>query len=291
MNPLQLIGWLYEHLLFEPILNLLVVFYNLLHFLSVPWALGFAIILLTVVIRLALWPLTTTQLRSSQKMAALKPHLDRIKAEHGHDKVRHQQEVTKLYKEHGVNPLAGCLPLLLQIPVFIALYRVLFNIVQVNGDFLTNINQKLYFPFFYLKNIPDTSFLGFNLSSKPNQWHEIGFLILLIPIVTGLLQFVQSKMLTPTASKTEIAKESPPAGPAPAGGGVGKEKEGLEDAMSSMQSQMSLIMPLMIAFFSYGFPVGLSLYWNTFTVIGIIQQYIISGPGALGKYLPSKWRK
>jgi len=282
MNPFQLISWLYEHLLFEPILNLLVVFYNSLHFLSIPGALGFAIILLTVLIRLALWPLTTTQLRSSQKMAALKPHLDRIKAEHGHDKVRHQQEISKLYKEHGVNPLAGCLPLLLQIPVFIALYRVLFSIVQINGDFLANINQKLYFPSFYLKDIPDISFLGFSLSSKPNQWHQVGFLILLIPVVTGLLQFVQSKMLTPAIKKTEIAPKNPP---------TGKEKEGLEDAMTSMQSQMALIMPLMIAFFSYGFPVGLSLYWNTFTVIGIIQQYKISGAGSLNKYLPQKWRK
>lgn len=273
---------IFEVFLTTPILNLLVAFYKLFAILSIPGALGFAIILMTVVIRLALWPLTSTQLRSSQKMAALKPHLDRIKAEHGHDKVRHQQEVTKLYKEHGVNPLAGCLPLLLQIPVFIALYRVLFNIVQVKGDFLANINQKLYFPYLYLDKIPSTFFLGFNLSSKPNQWYEIGFLILLIPIVTGVLQFLQSKMLTPAVQKTEIVKKSPQ---------EGKEKEGLEDAMTSVQSQMSLIMPLMIAFFSYGFPVGLSLYWNTFTVIGIIQQYVVSGPGSLAKYLPEKWRK
>jgi YidC/Oxa1 family membrane protein insertase len=273
---------IFEVFLTTPILNLLIAFYKLFATLSIPGALGFAIILMTVVIRLALWPLTSTQLRSSQKMAALKPHLDRIKAEHGHDKVRHQQEVTKLYKEHGVNPLAGCLPLLLQIPVFIALYNVLLKVVQVNGDFLVNINQRLYFPFLYLDKLPNTSFLGFNLSSKPNQWHEIGFVILLIPIVTGLLQFIQSKMLTPSVAKTEIVKKNSP---------TGKEKEGLEDAMTSMQSQMSLIMPLMIAFFSYGFPVGLSLYWNTFTVIGIIQQYVISGPGALAKYLPAKLQK
>jgi len=61
--------------------------------------------------------------------------------------------------------------------------------------------------------------------------------------------------------------------------------------MAQMQSQMILIMPAMIAFFSYGFPIGLSLYWNTFTIIGIIQQYIISGAGGLNKYLPEKWRK
>ena len=61
--------------------------------------------------------------------------------------------------------------------------------------------------------------------------------------------------------------------------------------MASMQSQMTLIMPLMIAFFSYGFQVGLSLYWNTVTVIGIIQQYKIQGAGALNQFLPKKWQK
>src|SRR3989344_5599467 len=115
---------LFDLILINPFLNVLVFFYQILNSVSIPGALGFAIILLTIIIRMALWPLTSVQLKSSQKMAALKPHLDRIKADHGHDKVLHQQEVSKLYKEHGVNPMAGCLPLLLQMPVFIALYQV-----------------------------------------------------------------------------------------------------------------------------------------------------------------------
>ena len=87
-------------------------------------------------------------------------------------------------------------------------------------------------------------------------------------------------MLTPEQAKTKaiVKKDS-------------KKKEGMEDTMASMQSQMTLIMPLMIAFFAYGFPVGLSLYWNTFTIIGIIQQYKISGAGAMNKFLPEKWQK
>ena len=270
MNP-------FEVFLTTPILNLLIAFYKLLEVLPFPWPLGFAIILLTVVIRLILWPLTSAQLRSSQKMAALKPHLDRLKEEHGHDKIRHQQEITKLYKEHQVNPLAGCLPLILQIPVFIALYNVLLKIVDFNKtDFLASINDKLYFPVLHLEKIPGTSFIGFNLSAKPSEWQQIGFLILLVPPITGALQFIQSKMMAPAAT-SKPAKTN--------------EKQGLEDSMAQMQSQMILIMPLMIAFFSYGFPVGLSLYWNTFTIIGIIQQYKISGPGGLNKYLPKQWQK
>ena len=279
MNP-------FEVFLTTPILNLLVAFYKLLEVISIPGALGFAIILLTVVIRMALWPLTSVQLKSTQKMASLKPHIDRIKADHGHDKIRHQQEVTKLYKEHGVNPLSGCLPLLLQIPVFIALYNVLLKIVDFNkADFLVSINDKLYSSVLYLEKIPGTSFIGFNLSAKPSEWQQIGFLILLVPPITGALQFIQSKMMAPasTAKRDEPSATSKPA--------KTNGKQGLEDSMAQMQSQMGFIMPAMIAFFSYGFPIGLSLYWNTFTIIGIIQQYIIGGPGALAKYIPKKWQK
>ena len=257
---------LFDLILINPFLNVLVFFYLIFHSLAIPGALSFAIILLTIVIRMALWPLTSVQLRSSQKMAALKPHLDRIKADHGHDKVLHQQEVSKLYKEHGVNPMAGCLPLLLQMPVFIALYQVLLKIVEFDkADFLSSINSRLL-PILQLDKAPQTSFLGFSLADKPNQWQQIGFLILLVPLITGALQFIQSKMMAPasTVKRGEPAATSKPA--------KTNEKQGLEDSMAQMQSQMILIMPVMIAFFSYGFPVGLSLYWNTFTIIGIIEK-------------------
>src|SRR3989344_542936 len=276
MNP-------FDTFLIHPILNALVIFYTIFLSIGLPGALGLSIILLTIVIRMALWPLTSAQLKSTQKMSALRPHMDRIKKEHGHDKVRHQQEISKLYKEHGVNPLAGCLPLLLQIPVFIALYQVLLRIVDLdNGDFVTRINSQLYFSAFNLTELPSTNFLGLSLAAKPSEWSTAGFLILLIPVLTGVLQFVQSKMLSPqtTSTKAVVKKE-----------GSGEKKESMEDTMASMQSQMTLIMPAMIAFFSYGFPVGLSLYWNTFTVIGIIQQYKITGAGSLNKYLPKKWQK
>lgn len=283
MNPFELI-------LTQPILNVLIIFYQLFLAVHLPWALGFSIIALTVAIRMVLWPLTTAQLKSTQKMAALKPHLDRIKVEHGHDKVRHQQEVSKLYKEHNVNPLAGCLPVVLQLPVFFALYNVLQKIVELNNnDAINAINQKVYpfLSFFHINNIPDTHFLGFDLATKPNQWAKLGglgFLILLIPVLTAVFQFIQSKMITPAPTVAPAKKQKPAKDKE-------KQKEGLEDTMAQMQGQMTFLMPAMIAFFSYNFPVGLALYWNTFTIIGIIQQYKIAGAGALNKYLPAKWQK
>ncbi|MCR4324697.1 MAG: YidC/Oxa1 family membrane protein insertase [Candidatus Curtissbacteria bacterium] len=274
MNPFELF-------LTNPILNILIAIYKVLEGAGIPGALGFAIILLSIIIRMIMWPLTTAQLRSTQKMAALKPHLSRIKEQHGHDKARHQQEVSKLYKEHGVNPLAGCLPLLLQIPVFLALYNVLQHVVQFSSaDFLTNINSKLYFPSLHLDKIPETSFLGLNLGIRPNEWQQVGVLILLVPVVTGLLQLVQSLMMAPPKVQTSGKKESKK-----------EQKQGFEDSMAQMQTQMVFIMPLLIAFFSYGFPFGLSLYWNTFTIIGAIQQYVITGAGQLNKYLPKGLQK
>src|SRR3989344_7031960 len=268
MNP-------FDTFLINPILNLLLIFLKIFQTAGIPQALGLSIILLTAVVRLAIWPLTATQLRSSQKMAALKPHIDRIKDEHGHDKTRHQQELSKLYKEHGVNPLAGCLPLLLQIPIFIALYNVLLKMVEFDkADFLQSINSHLYSPALYLDKTPATAFLGFNLASKPSDWQSAGFALLLIPVITGVLQLVQSKMMVAANNKP---KE--------------KGKDGMQDTMSQVQSQMTYLMPVMIAFFAYGFPVGLSLYWNTFTILGIIQQYVVAGAGAMNKFLPEKWQK
>lgn len=274
MNP-------FDVLLITPITNLMLIFYKLMTILHLPGALGLSIIILTAAIRMILWPLTTSQLKSSQKMSALKPHLDRLKIDHGNDKVRHQQEISKLYKEHGVNPAAGCLPLILQIPVFISLYQVLIKVVSLQPDTLASINDRLYFPFINLTHVPDSSFLAFKLTDKPNQWHTVGFLILLVPIATGLFQYIQSRMMTPqTAPNKAIQK-------------IAKDKKGdsMEDTMAQMQSQMIFIMPAMIAFFSYGFPLGLSLYWNTFTLIGIIQQYVVAGAGPFNKYLPKKWQK
>ncbi len=268
MNPFNLLT--------TPILNVLIAAYKVLQIIHIPFALGFAIIILSALIRLAFWRLIAVQLKSSQKMAALKPHLDRIKAEHGHDKVKHQQEVSKLYKEHGVNPMAGCLPLLVQLPVFIALSSVLSKITQFNNsDFLNNLNQQLI-PILHLGKIPDPSFLGASLAARPSEWQHIGILILLVPPLTGLLQFIQSQMIAPQLSPQKTS---------------GKKEGSVEDSIAQATSQMTYIAPLMFAFFSFNFSLGLSLYWNTFTLVSIAQQYIMSGPGGMNKYLPRGWRK
>ncbi len=256
---------LWNQLLVWPILNLLVVFYKLFEWLHIPGPLGWAIILLTIVIRLLLYPLMQAQLKSAKKMADLKPHLDALSAKHKDDKTKLQQAQLELYKQHGVNPAAGCLPLLIQFPVLIALYNVFYQVLG-NGNLqkmVTEINSILYVPAFKLSQL-DLTFFGINLGVKPGEWQKYGLWLLAIPVITGLLQWYQTKLMMPAAA----------ANPAPALAKAGEKKP--EDTAAEMQKQMALITPIMFGFFALQFPLGLSLYWNVFSLFGIMQQLAIN---------------
>ncbi|MDO8498799.1 MAG: YidC/Oxa1 family membrane protein insertase [bacterium] len=266
---MQIIGDLFNTLFFGPIVNLLVVVFQGLSFIHIPGALGFSIILLTVLIRLLVWPLMGGQLKSAKKMADLKPHLDALKSKHKNDKQALAAAQMALYKEHGVNPAGGCLPTLIQFPVLIALYQTIFAFFE-GAHGLEKVNQSLYSSSLHLDKVPDLTFFGLNLADKPT----LG-LLLIIPIFTAALTFVQSKMMQPKPIREypgDTSKEK-------------KEKEDLQDSMSAVQSQMVYMMPVMIGFFAFQFPVGLSLYWNTMTVVGIIQQYLISGWGGMDRWV------
>lgn len=249
-----------------PLINVLVAIYKVLILAHIPYALGFSIIILTTLIRFALYPFTKSQIKVSKKMQELSPHLSRLKEKHKNDSKRLQQETMQLYKEHGVNPAAGCLPVLIQIPIIWGLYSVLQQIVQLKKDaIVAQINTIVYADFLKLQNGWDPYFFGVKLGSNPSELlSTVGPLILLIPILTGLFQFVQSKMLF---NKPKQIDNQP------------KKEQG--DFASAFQTQSMYIFPLMIGFFSYTFPIGISLYWNTFTLFGIIQQYQIQGWGGL----------
>src|SRR3990167_5740558 len=183
---------LWNQLLIWPIVNLLVAFYKLFEWLHIPGPLGWAIILLTIAIRLLLYPLMQKQMASAKKMANLKPHMDAIHAKHKEDKAALQQAQLALYKEHGVNPAAGCLPLLIQMPVLIALYNVFYQVLN-NGNLqkvVEHINQVVSSPALRLTTI-DLTFFGINLGLKPAQWQTHGWWLLSIPVITGLFQWYQ----------------------------------------------------------------------------------------------------
>lgn len=266
------IGQIFNTVILGPILNLLVLIYQGLTFLHIPGALGFSILVLTVLIRVLVWPFMAQQIHATKKMADLKPHLDNLKIKHKDDKQALASAQMALYKEHGVNPAGGCLPALIQIPVFIGLYQSIIHILPSGGSTNVNfINSLLYFPQFKLPQALDPNFFGVNLGIKPASFSQFGIFLLLIPVVTAVLTFIQSKMALPTAVK-KYPSDSPK---------EKKEKEGVEDSMGQVQSQMVYMMPVMIGYFSFTFPIGLAIYWNTYTILGIIQQHRISGWGGM----------
>lgn len=224
--------------LLQPIFNLLVFLYNIIPGADV----GFAIIALTILIKVALWPLMSSSLKSQKAMQELQPKLDALKAEHGTDKEALSKAMMKLYQDEKVNPLASCLPILIQLPVLIALYQVLFH-----GFDATALNQLYTF----IKNPGDinTIFLGLIDLEKNNLW---------LAVLAGVLQFFQTRMLMqrqpPKAvAKTEGAKD--------------------ESMLASMNKSMMYMMPIMTVLIGMKLPGGLTLYWVTVTVFSIVQQW------------------
>ncbi|MBU2632258.1 YidC/Oxa1 family membrane protein insertase [Patescibacteria group bacterium] len=250
-----------------PIVNVLVAIYKGLSLVGVPYALGFSIIFITIFIKFILYPLVSSQVRATKKMQELAPHLKKNKEKYKKDAKRLQQETMKLYKEHGVNPVAGCLPVIIQIPLIWGLYSVFLLILNLKpSGVVSEINKIVYFDYLKLSKPWNTDFFGVPLGGNPaGLINEIGFLIILVPFATGFFQFILSKMMMVKPKRDD-----------------GKKKD---DFASMFQAQALYIFPIMIGFFSFTFPIGLSLYWNTFTIFGIIQQYKIAGLGGLKEYI------
>ncbi len=269
---------LFHEALVRPIITVLVVIYHALFALHAPSPLGFSIIILTIFIRFVTYPLITSQLKTSKKMQELTPHLSRLKEKHKDDATLLQQETMKLYKEHGVNPVAGCLPSLLQLPIIWALYTVLQQIVGLAPEsIVAKINQEVYFPALNLTTPWDQHFFGLPLGQNPSHLLSAMPFIIAVPFLTGVFQFIQSKMMM-SKQKEVVVKEK-------------KEEKPSDDFASAFQTQSLYIFPVMIGFFSYNFPIGLSLYWNTFTIFGILQQYHVAGLGGLEVWKEKIWTK
>lgn len=264
---------IFDNVIVYPIINILLLIYQALSAINLPYALGFSIIVLTIIIRLILYPLTGAQIKASKKMQDLNPHLKNLKDKHKNDAKTLQAETMRLYKEHGVNPLAGCLPVLVQLPVIWGLYSVLNKIINLGANTVVEVNKIAYYDFLKISKVWDTNFFGIPLGQNPPHLiSTIGPLILLVPLLTAVFQFIQSKMMmTAPVKDNKVVKKDD-----------GKKKE--EDFATAFQTQSLYIFPIMIGFFSYTFPIGLSLYWNTFTIFGIIQQYLIAGLGGLKEW-------
>ena len=209
------------------------------------WGAGLAIIVFTVLIRLVLLPLSLKGTRSMKAMQAMQPKVAALKKKYGDDKQKVQAETMKLYREEGVNPLGGCLPLLLQMPFFFAFYHALINLGNQENEMFNPVFQE---GFLWVENLSEPDVLSTELTGLgfPLPW--------LLPLLAGGTQWVQQRMMT-----------------TPSG-----------DPQQRLQQQMMMFMPLMIIVIGVNFGAGLALYWVAQNIFGIVQQYFVAGGGALG---------
>src|SRR4030043_82295 len=221
----------------NPVLNVLIA---LSHILG--GSFGLAIIALTIIVRLITWPLTKRQLNSTKALQEMQPKIQELQKKYGKNQQKLQQEMMKLYKEAGVNPL-GCLwPMLVQFPIWIALYQAIMRALATTPENLLDLAQRLYSWGIVNQAIPLSSyFLGLDLASPGN---------IILAIVVGGTMWVQQKMTQ-----------------APA----------LDPRQASTSRMMLLMMPIMFGFMSLSFPAGLGLYWAVSSIIGIIAQYFVTG--------------
>lgn len=230
-----------------------------------------AIIALTLLIRVVLIPLTVPSMKAQKKIMELAPEIEKLKQKHKEDKQKFAQAQIDLYRQHGANPAAGCLPQIVQLFVLIALYQAFSQVLPTNGIASIEKLNEIIYPFLRLSaetNL-NLSFLGAINLSRPDTFQISGLPPLpgILLIMAAMTQFLSSKMMMPQA---KVAQQE-----------AAKTKEQVDDFASSMQSQMLYLFPLMTILIGFTFPSGLVLYWFIFSLFTMIQQYLITGWGGL----------
>lgn len=268
-------GEFFNTVFVHPLLNVLVVFYKLYESIQAPGKLGLAIITFTVFIRLIMYPLFKKQMETTKRLNELKPHLDKLNDKHKNDKQKLQQEQLRLYQEAGINPASGCLLAIVQIPVFIGLYNALnFFVANGKNSAISKINDLLYNDALKVQTI-DVNFLMYNLTQTPSQGANPYYYA--IPVITGILQYFQAVTTMPPAPPKKIEEKLEKLEDGKKGKKNAKEEkksDTSDEFQKAMQTQMKYMFPVMIGFFSFNFPVALSLYWNVFSLFSIIQYYL-----------------
>jgi len=241
----------------NPIFNVLAVLYQ--------WTsdLGISIILFTTILRLILIPLTLPQIKMGQKQRDLQPELNKIKEKFKYDKKKQAEMQMELFKQHGINPGAGCLTTILTLVLMIAIYRAV-SMFTINPD-INLLNTHIYLDQFKFVagEVINTNFLYLNLA-KPDPY-------LIVTLLAVGLQFLATKMLMPYSEIEEKAAKQTP------------DKK--DDFMASFQKQNLYMMPIMFFVFGLTLPSGVMLYIMTTTLFQIIQTYLSSGWGGLKPWI------
>jgi YidC/Oxa1 family membrane protein insertase len=241
-------GALWNNLFYEPIYNFLIFIVNNVTFGDV----GFAVILVTLVVKFILSPLTLKSVKSQVLMKKMEPEINQIKKDFP-NKEEQAKKTMELYKKYKTNPMSGCLVVLLQMPVIFALYYVFYRGLS--------INQEIIYPFIKIPEILNTNFLGIlDLSQKS----------LVLGVLTGITQFIQGYLSNKKKKEpdVEIIKGVPQLN-------INQPASFQEQMSKSMQMNVRYFLPIMIGFIAWKISAAVALYWIISNIFSIVQESII----------------
>jgi YidC/Oxa1 family membrane protein insertase len=244
---------LWNLLIMQPMLNLLVLLYSVLFDNFV-----LAIIGLTIIVRLLTYPLTQRQIRSMKAMQDLQPQIQKLQKKYGKDREKLSAATMELYREHGVNPMMGCLPLLIQMPIWIGLYQSIYQALGNTPEQLIGLSQRLYhsIPFMYsiaARSIPlNPHFLWLNLG-RPDPYY-------ILPVLVVAVFWLQQKLTAQPAA---------------------------DPSQAQMNRTMQNMMPIMFGFITLQVSSGLAFYWIASGLLQILQQGFTTGWGDIAAALPT----
>jgi YidC/Oxa1 family membrane protein insertase len=255
---LDIIGQVWQIVILNPVINVLIV---LAHYMF--GSFGLAIIVLTVFFNLLLYPITRKQMKATKAQQDLAPKLAEMRKKYAKDSQKLAQEQMKMYRESGISP-AGCLlPMLIQMPLWIAFYQAIIRVTAATPESFVNLSGFLYhWPIVFSALPVNTHFLWLNLAAPDT----------LLAVLVGLAMWVQQKMTVSAVG----------------------------DPQAQAQAQtMQIMMPVMFGFISMSVASGLAVYWVVSNILRIAMQYRYSGWGGLSetfsnlknRFLPGKQGK
>ncbi len=229
----------FKIVLYEPLLNLLVFFYNIIP----GHDLGLAIIFLTLIVKLLLFPLSRQSIKSQKSLKDLQPKIEEVKKKYAGQKEKQAKAMMNLYKENKVNPFSSCLPLLIQFPILIAVYQV-FRVG------MTSASLPVYS---FIHNPGTLNIMAFGILNLAKSNYVLA-------IITGIFQYLQMKILTDNQPAKQLVKQK------------GAKDENM---MTIMNKQMKFMMPALTVFIGLTLPSGLMLYWLINVLGTIVEQQIV----------------
>jgi len=236
-----MISYLFNTFFYQPLFNSLIFLYNI-----VPGHdMGISIIILTILIRLIIWPLTNKGIKNQRVLNKIQPQIEEVKRKFKNNKEGQAKALMALYSENKISPFAGLLPIIIQLPIIFALWRVFLNSV--------NLDLNSLYSFVSAPVAVQSVFLGlFDLSQRS----------VVLAIISGVLLYFQTKMIMPSYAKAPEGKSS-----------------GTSDFGRMMSKQMLYLGPVISIVVFWSLPAALPLYWIVVTLSTILQQYLNQNNG------------